>query len=236
VELVTTFRSARRDPDVVVLEGFHACKHALRFGASPTRLVSPDPASVLGLAAELAPDLSERLEALIERVDAALYEELAPRPHPTGLIGIARRPVHIDPLSAQGRVVALERPHRPNNVGAAVRVAAAAGAGALVVVDGADPWGPEAVRTGAGLQFAIAVGATSNLGDTDRPVVVFDAAGDPSPSLPDDAIVCFGSERSGVSSELRERADLVRSIPMRPGVSSLNLATAVAAALYRAGS
>ncbi|HSG79698.1 MAG TPA: TrmH family RNA methyltransferase [Acidimicrobiia bacterium] len=236
MDLVTTFRSARRDPDVVVLEGFHACKHALRFGASPTRLVSPDPDTVLGLAGELAPDILERLETLIEPITAAVYEELAPRAHPTRLIGIAHRPPGADPLAAPGRVVVLERPRRPNNVGAAVRVAAAAGAGGLLVIDGTDPWGPEAVRTGAGLQFALAVGEAESLADSGRPVVVFDAEGDPSPLLPDDAVVCFGSERSGVSRELRDRADLVRAIPMRPGVSSLNLATAVAAALYRAGS
>jgi TrmH family RNA methyltransferase len=35
-----------------------------------------------------------------------------------------------------------------------------------------------------------------------------------------------------VSPSLRERADRVVSLPMTPGVSSLNLATALSAALY----
>ena len=140
-----------------------------------------------------------------------------------------------DVTAAAGRVVVLERPRRPNNVGAAVRVAAAAGAGGLLVLDGVDPWSPEAVRTGAGLQFAIEVGSAPDLGSTDRPIVVFAAGGDEDPMLPDDAILCFGSERSGISEGLTARADAVRTIPMQPGVSSLNLATAVAAALYRSG-
>jgi TrmH family RNA methyltransferase len=46
-------------------------------------------------------------------------------------------------------------------------------------------------------------------------------------------VLVVGSERGGVGHELRARADHVLALPMRPGVSSLNLATAVAAALYR---
>ena len=38
------------------------------------------------------------------------------------------------------------------------------------------------------------------------------------------AILAFGTERHGLSDELLERADLRLGIPMRPGVSSLNLA------------
>jgi TrmH family RNA methyltransferase len=64
------------------------------------------------------------------------------------------------------------------------------------------------------------------------PLVVLDADGDPFSTLPDDAALVVGSERSGVSPELRRGADAVVRLPMREGVSSLNLATAVAAALY----
>lgn len=235
MDLVAAYRSARRDPALVVLEGFHAVKHALRFGASGVELTSADPKAVIGLASDLSPDLVPVLERLIEPVPADVFAALAPRPHPTGLIGLAERPIATDPTAAPGRLVVLERPRRPNNVGAAVRVAAAAGAGGLLVLDGVDPWSPEAVRTGAGLQFAIAVGSAPHLGSTDRPIVVFAADGDDDPMLPGDAILCFGSERSGISDDLAARADAVRTIPMRSGVSSLNLATAVAAALYRAG-
>jgi TrmH family RNA methyltransferase len=45
-------------------------------------------------------------------------------------------------------------------------------------------------------------------------------------------VLAFGSERRGLSDELLATADVRASLPMRDGVSSLNLATAVAAALY----
>ena len=53
-----------------------------------------------------------------------------------------------------------------------------------------------------------------------------------SATLPDDAVLAFGSERHGLGAALLARADARVGIPMRPGVSSLNLATAVAVVLY----
>jgi len=46
------------------------------------------------------------------------------------------------------------------------------------------------------------------------------------------SLLAFGTERYGLSEELLARADARLAIPMREGVSSLNLATAVAAVLY----
>jgi tRNA G18 (ribose-2'-O)-methylase SpoU len=51
-------------------------------------------------------------------------------------------------------------------------------------------------------------------------------------NLPPRAVLVFGTERYGLSEELSRRADAMLSIPMRPGVSSLNLATSVAAVLF----
>ena len=45
-------------------------------------------------------------------------------------------------------------------------------------------------------------------------------------------MLAFGTERHGLSDELLERADARIAIPMRAGVSSLNLATSVAVALF----
>jgi TrmH family RNA methyltransferase len=112
-------------------------------------------------------------------------------------------------------------------------VAAAANAAALVVHGDADPWHPMAVRGAAGLQFALPVGRIEDLA-TSRPIVALDPGGVAldGVTLPSGAVLVFGAERRGLRSELRERADLSVAIPMRAGVSSLNLATAVAVILY----
>ena len=48
------------------------------------------------------------------------------------------------------------------------------------------------------------------------------------------AVLAFGTERDGLSAEVLSRADARVALPMAPGVSSLNLATAVAAVLFGA--
>jgi len=66
----------------------------------------------------------------------------------------------------------------------------------------------------------------------DRPLVALDPGGEAATALPAEATLAFGTERDGLGPALLARADLRVRIPMREGVSSLNLATAVAVALY----
>ncbi|MBS1880233.1 MAG: rRNA methyltransferase [Actinobacteria bacterium] len=241
-ERTVRFRSARRDPALTVVEGFHALKHGLRFGAEILEAVAVDPAALEALAAELAPDLAGRFAPLVETVDAATLAELVPLVPRTGVVAIARRPALdlaaalADPAPAP--VVLLEQPRNMGNIGACVRVAAAAGAAALLSTGENDPWFPDAVRGGAGLQFALPVAAVAEelvLGAAaERPLLAIDPAGEPlAPGeLPPRALLAFGTERDGVSAALLERAEARVAIPMRAGVSSLNLATSVAVVLF----
>jgi TrmH family RNA methyltransferase len=236
--LVERFRAARRDPALAVLEGFHALKHALRFGAELLEVATADPVQVERLARDLAPDIAGSLRDVATPVPADLFAQLAPAPPPTGIIALARRPA-VDPRDALDQpgtapVIFLEEPTSPSNLGASIRVAAAAGAAGLLSTGPHDPWGPAAIRGAAGLQYALPVARVEALPASDRPVVALDPDGDElAPgSLPPRAILAFGSERRGLSPALLARADLRLRIPMRPGVSSLNLATAVAVAVY----
>src|ERR1700682_6499471 len=63
-ELIPRFGRARRDQSLVVLEGFHALKHAVRFGANILEVLSSDPAELDRLADVLAPDLSGHVPSL----------------------------------------------------------------------------------------------------------------------------------------------------------------------------
>ncbi|NEE50820.1 rRNA methyltransferase, partial [Streptomyces sp. SID8455] len=80
---------AEAAPRHVLLEGFHALKHALRFGAVVPVALCTDRAGTLELAAELAPDLGEVLARLLVEVDAQAVRALVPRPHPTGVAALA---------------------------------------------------------------------------------------------------------------------------------------------------
>ncbi len=220
------------------MDGLHVVKHGLRFGAETLELVSPNVDAALNLAAEVAPDIRPRLAAELAQVSEDDFRQLSPVPPDTGVIAIARRP----PVSAadvlcgpaDAPVVLLENPRNPFNIGAAVRVAAAAGAAGLLVTGTQDPWHPAAMVAAAGLQFALPVARADGIPDLPRPVVAIDPQGEPMPwgSVPPGAILAFGTERHGASPELLSRAVRRLSIPMTPGVSSLNLATSVAVALY----
>ena len=125
-------------------------------------------------------------------------------------------------------LVVLDAPRSPGNAGAVIRVAAAAGASGVATIGTLDPWHPTVLRGSAGLHYALPV-LHVEASELDGPFVLLDADGDIHASLPDHAVLVVGSERSGIG------PDLVLALPMRAGVSSLNLATAVAAALYRRG-
>ncbi len=235
--LTERFRAARRDPALAVLEGFHPLKHALRFGADVIEAICVERAQVIALARRLAPDLEAALADLpLAEVEEGAFLAAAPRA-PSPVLALALRPAPAPPPAPGFPIVVLDRPTHHGNVGAVVRVAAAAGAGGVLSVDGADPWHPAALRGGAGLQFALPSARVGR--DSLAPLVagralvaVVPGAAAPLEPLPRDAVLLFGSERAGLGAELASTADRRVGIPMRPGVSSLNLATAVAVALY----
>lgn len=236
--IVERFRTARSDQALVVLEGIHTVKHAIRFGAELIEAVTPNVEELTRLGAEIAPDISGWLGESVGAVPAEVFQQLAPKAPPTGVIAIAKRPktsptqVLSDPAPAP--VVLLENPRNLLNIGAAVRVCAAAGAVGLVTTGPQDPWNPAALIASAGLHFAVPVARAAAIGPGDRAIIVIDPNGEPlRPGLiPAGAVLAFGSERGGLSPELTALSERRVSIPMNAGVSSLNLATSVAVVLY----
>ncbi|WP_367134151.1 TrmH family RNA methyltransferase [Saccharothrix sp. HUAS TT1] len=221
----------------VVLEGFHAVKHAVRFGAAVGRVVVLDRGKAVALARSHAPDLVGVFEERAEVVAPAEFERVVGRSHPTGVGGLAERPAAAPSAVAAARtspLVLLDNPRNPGNLGAVIRVAAGLGASGVVSLGDVDPWHPTVLRGSAGLHFAVPVARLAGAGEVEGPVVAFDAGGADlrDVRIADDAVLAFGSERHGLSAEVRARADLVVSLPMRPLVSSYNLTTSVAMGLY----
>jgi TrmH family RNA methyltransferase len=209
----------------VALEGFHAVKHALRFAPSLVRRVTVTSVpAARDLCATLAPDVRELLVALAVE---------GPVDHPTGVCGEAVRPAQDRSVlrTRTSPLVLLDDPRHPGNAGAAIRVAAAAGASGVALLGRLDPWHPAVVRGSAGLHYALPV-LSCSLEDLTGPVWALDADGEPLGRVPDQVVLAVGSERAGLSPAVRAATDRVVSLPMRPGVSSLNLATALSAALY----
>jgi RNA methyltransferase, TrmH family len=236
--VVRRFHQARRDSELVVLQGFHALKHALRFGAQVEVVACVNPDELGRLAQRFAPDLLARLQTLAVTLPEEAFKRLGPYVPHTGVVSIARR-ANADPSvlladRRQAPVVLLEDPRHFGNLGAVIRVAAAAQAAGVLTTGRQNPWDPVAVRGAAGLHFALPVARIGELPETDRPLLAFHPQGEAvrPRDVPRRALLAFGTERAGLSEELLTKADARLSLPMREGVSSLNLATSVAAVLY----
>ena len=214
----------------VLLEGLHAVKHALRFAPDLVDAVEvSDLDRARSLAQRLAPDVAALLLARATHADVD---------HPTGVRATARRPAYGDEVLRVRRapLVLLDRPRAAGNAGAVVRSAAAAGASGVVMTGTLDPWHPAVLRGSAGLHYALPVlhlpDEAAVLDLVTGPLLVLDAGGARLGPVPDDAVLVVGSERAGVGAALRGQAAAVVSLPMREGVSSLNLATTATAVLY----
>jgi TrmH family RNA methyltransferase len=221
---------ARRTQGLVVLEGFHAIKHAIRFGGEILGAWTADPGEVAGLVARLAPDV----HIPVEVVELEELNRVVPRGQ---VVAVARRPLQPDPdtvLAGPGHAVLLEDPRHLGNLGAVIRVAAAAGAAGVMTTGRQNPWHPDAIRGSAGLHFALPVHHVHAVRTGGREMVALDPAGEPlrPAEIPRAAVLAFGAERDGLSDQLLAKAERRVALPMSAGVSSLNLATAVAATLY----
>ena len=236
---IDRFRGARQDPNLVGLEGFHAIKHAIRFKAELLEILGSPESNINQLIANHAPDISEVIANKLELVSPVIFDQLSPIAPPTGVIALARRPrITPDQLmnhSPHAPVILLENLRNLLNIGAALRVAAAAGAGGVLTTGTQDRWHPAATIAAAGLQFALPVTRIDAVPESNRVMIAVDPLGQPlgpNTSLPSHSIIAFGAERVGLSQNILKNSKYCVSIPMTPGVSSLNLATAVSVILY----
>ena len=226
--------------ELVVLEGFHVCKHAVRFGADIVELVTTDLGELTDMLEQYAPDI---VQIVLDRVveisteDFANYSDVHIR---TPLAGKAIK-ASIKELNIQtnGLVVLLDNPRDLENIGAVVRLSAGMDVGAVVTTGDVDPWHKNCLRGSQGLHFALPVLHMDHLETgflSDRPMYVFDESGEDlgGVEIPFDAVLVFGSERQGVSDYWLKQATRVVKIPQQEGVSSYNLATSVAMGVYHA--
>ena len=189
------------------------------------------------------------LDACLARIDTArvrelapaLFDALAPVEHGSGLMLEVRFGRAPHPRRLAGDALYLEGVQDPGNIGALLRVAAAAGVGSVLAAPAtAALWSPKALRAGQGAHFALQLVedvALDDLGSwyagpwigtaTRDAQCLWDAA------LPaGQAGWMLGSEGAGLSAEAAGRCALHVSIPLASGVESLNVATAAAVCLF----
>lgn len=224
--------------DFVIIEGFHALKHAIRFGAEIDVIYISASTKIDELGETVRDDeILDMINSRAKKLSQEEFTKLAPRAARTGVLARAKK--NVSHGKAGDKIVLLENPRDIENVGAVVRVCAARGIGALVTTGEISPWHANCIRAAAGLHWALDIYHEKNPADAferfdSHSVVACTDEGQNmyQTDLPEKCILVFGTEREGISTEVREQSDLKYAIPMQEGVSSMNLATSVAAILF----
>ena len=168
------------------------------------------------------------------------------RENPQGILAVLRRSqdrlADLEPTTFSWGVACIS-PQDPGNVGAILRTIDAVGADGLILIDGGvDPYHPTAVRASMGALFRHPV-VTSSFPDfslwardNDYHVYGSSARGNvdyrQAPGYQRPAILLMGSERQGLSEEQAGICEQLIRLPMKGGVTSLNLAVAAGVLLY----
>lgn len=160
---------------------------------------------------------------------------------------IRRRAYALEDLAAPAvsLVVVAHGVQDPGNLGSIARSTLALSADALVTLEGcADPYGSRVVRAAMGAHFRLPILCASSRDCLAalRHAQLAIAASDPEGTIPPDradlvrrVAILVGSEGRGLPAPLLRESDQRIRIPMRPGISSLNVHAATAILLAEAG-
>ncbi len=224
----------RRKQGQTLLDGVHLLT-ALADSGGQLRLL------VLRADAEALPEIAQcvaRFEDTPRMVlSAALFDQLSPVEHPTGILGLLDIPQPLAQASVCG--VLLENIQDPGNLGSILRSAAAAGVDAVYLSQGcAEAWSPKALRAGMGAHFVLAIHeqqALPEVAATCATVIATTLSATQSLydiDLTGPVAFLFGNEGAGLSPALLEKANCQITIPMPGKIESLNVAAAVAICLF----
>jgi 23S rRNA (guanosine2251-2'-O)-methyltransferase len=137
-------------------------------------------------------------------------------------------------------VIVLDHVLDPHNIGAVARSVAAAGLGGMVISDRrAAPLSATAFKAAAGALETLPISQVSSIADAlarlrDLGLWVIGLEADASaslwgqPLLTEPVALVVGEEERGLSRLVRDRVDLLVSIPLVPGSESLNVSVAAA--------
>jgi TrmH family RNA methyltransferase len=232
-----TRRQGRRDAGRFLAEGPQAVGEALRKGAV---------IELFGTAEAIDRNGSLLAGVRVDEISARDAATLSETVNPQGLVAVCelRQPSLAEVLAGSPRLlVALVAPADPGNLGTIIRTADAAGADAVLLDGGVDPYNGKAVRASAGSLFHLPVvlfsvdellGAPTGLtvlATTARGTVDLDQLIDDR-TLAGPTVWILGSEPHGLPDAVMSRATHSVRIPVYGRAESLNLAAAAAICLY----
>ncbi len=212
---------------VFVVEGVKPVKEAMDLSLDIREIICTE------IKAEQFLDCPFKVEIVSSEVFDYISEEVTPQ----GVLAVVyKKKSQIK--APQGSCLLLDGVADPTNVGAIIRTAVASGYKDIYMTgDCADAYSQKAVRCSMSGVFR----ANVMRGDIEEilkvvnlPICVADMDGENVFELKNNKDICLviGNEGKGVSSALKERADIIVSIPMENGVESLNASVSAGILMY----
>ena len=229
-------RDRRHQERAFLVEGPRFIADAMAMGAMPALMAFSE--STKNAHGELA------LASIPHRVfDDDLFASLTDTVTSQGVLAAFPFPEFPSPIDREPLILVADGVQDPGNLGTLIRSAAGAGATQVIALTGtADPWGPKTVRAAAGAHFLIPIALMT---PDELPLVIPDnallvAADADGPALYDEydlsgpLVVIIGAEGEGLSPGTLALDLALISIPLAPGVESLNAGAAGSILLFEA--
>ncbi len=231
----------RREQQLFLLEGTHLLEAALHVERPLATLCHT---ITWQTKYPLLWEQAQRSAQRVELVSADVLRAIATTVEPDGVVATVERISTPAPTFTSLGLV-LETVQDPGNLGTMIRTAAAAGAeGLLLNADSVDLDHPKVLRSSAGQWFQLPMAASSDLktelshyqAQGMQVIAALPTAGLTywQVDLRQPTLILMGNEGAGLSPELAAIANQQVTIPLSPGVESLNVAIAAALLLYEA--
>ncbi len=226
-----------------VLSGIHPVAEALRAGNPLERILIAQGAG--GTRLQEVIDLARRAGVPVRFEPRAALERLAGSPAHQGVValGAARKYAELDAVAHSDLLVVLDGVEDPHNLGAIVRTAHAAGAGAVIIPERRAASLTDVVaKAAAGALEHLPVARVTNInraleelkrdghwiyGLDERGTEDYDRIDYAAKS-----VLVLGGEGKGLHEQVRKHCDILVRIPMAGKISSLNVSVAAGVVLF----
>ena len=228
---------------MAILSGIHPVLESLKSGRPLDRILIAKGAA--GPRLQEIIDLARRGSVPVRFEDRAGLDRLAGTPAHQGVIamGAAQRYANLDDVAEAALLVVLDGVEDPHNLGAIVRTAHAAGAGAVIIPERrAAGLTDVAAKAAAGAMAYLPVVRVTNVnraledlkrrgywiyGLDERGAEDYDRVTYNAP-----AVLVFGGEGKGLHEQVSKRCDVLVRIPMEGKIPSLNVSVAAGVVLF----
>ena len=233
-------RKYRQQKNAFVLEGYKLLEEALRCGILPEEVFVTE--RFLATKEAVVTKL-ESLSVPVLLLSGDAEKKLSQSVSPQGVYAVCRkidRPIDLDAIDKNSRLIALWDLQDPGNVGTIIRTADAMGIdGVLLSESCCDLYNLKTIRAAMGSLFRIPVSVVemssflqSIKGKVTSYAAVLDEKAEVFSGFSEGAVVVIGNEGNGLSESQADHCDKKTMIPMTGNTESMNAAMAATVFLW----